>query len=65
MRALMPISRCAWRAIRQRCARFAMDCGRISQSRVMDHAAFARDIEDAYRGMWQAWCANRSATPNQ
>jgi protein O-GlcNAc transferase len=35
---------------------------RIGNSRTADYAAFARDIEAAYRGMWQAWCANRIAT---
>jgi protein O-GlcNAc transferase len=34
---------------------------KMSNSRVMDYAAFARDIEGAYRGMWQAWCATQSA----
>jgi protein O-GlcNAc transferase len=34
---------------------------KMSASRAMDHAAFARDMEAAYRGMWQAWCANHSA----
>jgi protein O-GlcNAc transferase len=33
----------------------------MSASRAMDHAAFARDMEAAYRGMWHAWCANHSA----
>jgi protein O-GlcNAc transferase len=35
---------------------------RIGSSRTADYAAFARDIEAAYRGMWQAWCANQIAT---
>jgi hypothetical protein len=26
---------------------------------MMDFAAFAHDIEAAYRGVWQAWCADR------
>ena len=34
---------------------------KMSASRAMDHAAFARDMEAAYRGMWQAWCASHSA----
>lgn len=34
---------------------------KMSGSRLMDYAAFARDIEGAYRGMWQAWCATHSA----
>ena len=34
---------------------------KMSGSRAMDYAAFARDMEAAYRGMWQAWCANHSA----
>ena len=33
---------------------------KMSASPVMDYAAFARDIETAYRGMWQRWCANQS-----
>jgi predicted O-linked N-acetylglucosamine transferase (SPINDLY family) len=33
---------------------------RMSGSRMTDYVAFARDIESAYRGMWQAWCANQS-----
>jgi protein O-GlcNAc transferase len=32
---------------------------KMSDSPVMDYAAFARDIEAAYRGMWQAWCAKQ------
>jgi hypothetical protein len=28
---------------------------------MMDFAAFARDLEAAYRGMWQAWCAKQTA----
>ena len=27
---------------------------------MMDFAAFAHDIEAAYRDVWQAWCADRS-----
>ncbi|WP_213741535.1 tetratricopeptide repeat protein [Bradyrhizobium sp. dw_411] len=33
---------------------------RMSGSPIMDYAAFARDIESAYRGMWQAWCTKQS-----
>ncbi len=33
----------------------------MAASRVMDFARFARDIEAAYRGMWQAWCAKQTA----
>jgi protein O-GlcNAc transferase len=29
---------------------------RVVQSPLMDQAAFARDMEAAYRGMWQIWC---------
>jgi len=32
---------------------------KMSASRMMDFAAFARDIEAAYRGMWQQWCKSR------
>ncbi len=34
---------------------------RMSDSPIMDYPAFARDIEAAYRGMWQAWCATQPA----
>ena len=30
--------------------------GRMQRSPVMDAAAFARDVEAAYRRMWRAWC---------
>jgi predicted O-linked N-acetylglucosamine transferase (SPINDLY family) len=30
---------------------------KMNGSRMMDFSAFARDMEAAYRGMWQAWCA--------
>ena len=33
----------------------------MSASRIMDFAAFARDIEAAYRAMWRKWCAQRAA----
>jgi Tfp pilus assembly protein PilF len=26
---------------------------------LMDEARFVRDMEDAYRGMWRAWCRER------
>jgi predicted O-linked N-acetylglucosamine transferase (SPINDLY family) len=35
---------------------------RMSNSRMMDFAAFAQDMEAAYRGMWQNWCANQAGT---
>ncbi len=35
---------------------------KMSGSRMMDFSAFARDMEAAYRGMWQAWCASQTAT---
>jgi predicted O-linked N-acetylglucosamine transferase (SPINDLY family) len=28
---------------------------------MMDFAAFARDMEAAYRAMWRKWCAQRPA----
>lgn len=31
----------------------------MSASRMMDFAAFARDMETAYRGMWRQWCDSR------
>jgi predicted O-linked N-acetylglucosamine transferase (SPINDLY family) len=36
---------------------------KMADSRMMDFAAFAHDIEAAYRGMWQAWCANQTTSP--
>lgn len=33
--------------------------GRMEASPLMDVERFARGIEDAYRGMWQRWCARR------
>src|SRR3984885_2402416 len=33
----------------------------MSASRMMDFAAFARDMEAAYRAMWRKWCAQRLA----
>jgi protein O-GlcNAc transferase len=33
---------------------------KMSASRMMDFAAFARDMEAAYRGMWRQWCASRA-----
>jgi protein O-GlcNAc transferase len=32
---------------------------RVMQSPLMDQAAFARDMEAAYRGMWKIWCEQR------
>lgn len=29
---------------------------RMQASPLLDHATFVRDLEAAYRGMWQAWC---------
>jgi protein O-GlcNAc transferase len=34
---------------------------KMADSRMMDFAAFARELEAAYRGMWQAWCAKQTA----
>jgi protein O-GlcNAc transferase len=31
--------------------------GRMRDSALMDEPRFARDVENAYRGMWRAWCA--------
>jgi predicted O-linked N-acetylglucosamine transferase (SPINDLY family) len=33
---------------------------KMSVNPVMDYAAFARDIETPYHGIWQRWCANPS-----
>ena len=30
---------------------------RLRESRLMDAAAYARDLEDAYRTLWRRWCA--------
>jgi protein O-GlcNAc transferase len=30
---------------------------RMRESPLMDELEFARDIEDAYRQMWRAWCS--------
>jgi predicted O-linked N-acetylglucosamine transferase (SPINDLY family) len=35
---------------------------RLQNSPLTDIAAFARDIESAYRGLWQAWCSRRGGT---
>jgi predicted O-linked N-acetylglucosamine transferase (SPINDLY family) len=34
---------------------------RMKTSPLCDGAAFARDVEDAYRGMWRRWCAEQGA----
>jgi protein O-GlcNAc transferase len=34
---------------------------RVIESRMMDHARFARDMEDAFRGMWRVWCEQQTA----
>jgi protein O-GlcNAc transferase len=33
---------------------------RVIESPLMDQALFARDMEDAYRGMWKIWCAQHA-----
>ena len=33
---------------------------RLLASPLCDSSGFARDLEDAFRGMWKAWCARRS-----
>ena len=35
---------------------------RVTESRMMDHAAFARDMEEALRGMWRLWCEQQTAS---
>jgi protein O-GlcNAc transferase len=35
---------------------------KMNASRMMDFAAFARDMEAAYRAMWRKWCEQRSTT---
>lgn len=34
----------------------------VAASPLCDAPAFARDLEAAYRAMWQQWCAQQSAT---
>jgi len=36
--------------------------GRLQKSPMMDAPRFARNIEAAYRGMWQRWCAQGEST---
>jgi predicted O-linked N-acetylglucosamine transferase (SPINDLY family) len=36
---------------------------RMQASPLMDGPRFARAVEAAYRGMWQAWCASEPRTP--
>jgi predicted O-linked N-acetylglucosamine transferase (SPINDLY family) len=35
---------------------------RMQASALMDAARFARNIEDAYRGVWRRWCTAADAT---
>lgn len=37
--------------------------GRMQASALMDAPRFARNVENAYRSMWQAWIANPQAIP--
>ena len=37
----------------------------LKASRLLDAAAYARDVEAAYRSMWTDWCARRSMTEVQ
>lgn len=37
---------------------------RMQASPLMDGAAYARDVEGAYRTMWQAWCGGRAPSEN-
>jgi predicted O-linked N-acetylglucosamine transferase (SPINDLY family) len=32
--------------------------GRMAGSALLDFAGFTRNLEDAYRHMWQTWCAH-------
>jgi len=34
---------------------------RMAAAPICDHAAFARDLDEAYRGMWRRWCADAGA----
>lgn len=34
---------------------------RIERSPLVDAGRFARDVEEAYRGMWREWCSRTSA----
>jgi predicted O-linked N-acetylglucosamine transferase (SPINDLY family) len=33
---------------------------RMHESPLMDELRFVRDVESAYRGMWQSWCSKPS-----
>jgi predicted O-linked N-acetylglucosamine transferase (SPINDLY family) len=35
--------------------------GQLVASPVCDAPRFARNLEDAFRGMWWEWCGNRAA----
>jgi protein O-GlcNAc transferase len=36
---------------------------RMQASPLMDAPRFARNVESAYRSMWQAWCNKQSSAP--
>ena len=37
--------------------------GRMASSPLMDAPHFARNVEQAYRQMWRAWCAKQCSNP--
>lgn len=37
----------------------------MRQSSLLDHRGFAAAMEEAYRSMWQDWCATRTAAPGE
>ena len=37
--------------------------GRMAPSPLMDAPRFARNVEQAYRQMWRAWCAKQCSNP--
>jgi predicted O-linked N-acetylglucosamine transferase (SPINDLY family) len=35
----------------------------MQRSPLMDASRFARDIETAYRAMWERWCVEQQSSP--
>ena len=36
---------------------------KMTASPLTDGAHFARNVEEAYRGIWRAWCASEKGSP--